>query len=219
MGKRAISDQQKLRLLEAYRAQPGGLRSQFVRAGEAAGVDWRTARRAWVVGWPGFPAIRDQLQEEQVRARAEMATEVLRSKAAAAPALAQEDAVLSAAREAMLARGAREVALAFLVDLGPLREHVRALSARVKAGGVEGLSAGEALGQMKDAVAVVSKVVELGQRAVAMERLRLGEPGTIVGLKPMPMETPTLEAVENEAAAVQRALARLKAAGSADDVH
>lgn len=216
MGKRAITEQQRLRLLDAFRAQPGGLRSHFTLAGKAAGVDWRTARRAWETGWPGFPPVREQLAEQQIRARAEMSVEVLRAKAAAAPALAAEDAAQSAAREAMLARGAREVALAFLVEIGPLRSHVKALSARVQEGGVEGLTPGEALSQMRDAVAVVAKVVELGQRAVAMERLRLGEPGAIIGLKAMPVADVSLEQAEAEAAAVQRSLARLKLVGGTD---
>ncbi len=216
MGKRAITEQQRAGLLDAFRACPGGDRSTFNHVAKTAGVDWRTARRAWEVGWSGFPPVREQLAEQQVRARAEMSVEVLRAKAAAAPALAAEDAAQSAAREAMLARGAREVALAFLVEIGPLRGHVKALSARVQEGGVAGLTSGEALSQMRDAVAVVAKVVELGQRAVAMERLRLGDPTSIVGLKAMPVADVSLEQAEAEAAAVQRSLARLKAAGGTD---
>jgi hypothetical protein len=216
MGRRAISEKQRLGLLDAFRAQPGGLRSHFALAGKAAGVDWRTAKRAWETGWPDFPPVREQLAEQQVRARAEMSVEVLRAKAAAAPALAAEDAAQSAAREAMLARGAREVALSFLTTVGPLHKHMKALSARVQEGGVEGLSPGEALSQMKDAVAVVAKVVELGQRAVQMERLRLGDPTAIVGIRAMPVADVTLEAAEAEAAAVQRSLARLKLVGGAD---
>lgn len=219
MGRRAINEKQRAGLLDAFRGRPGGDRSTFNHVAKTAGVDWRTARRAWEVGWQGFPPVREQLAEQQVRARAEMSVEVLRAKAAAAPALAAEDAVQAAVREGMLARAHREVNLRFIATVGgPLMEYADALVGRIKAsiGEVGGLAGREALAELKEVASVLARSQTSAQGSVVMERLVLGEPGAIIGVKPMAVADVTLEAVEAEVAAVQRALARLKLVGGTD---
>jgi hypothetical protein len=179
-------------------------------------VDWRTAKRAWLTGWPGFRPIREQVEAEQVRARAALAKEALAAKAAAAPALAQEDAVQAAAREALMARAAREVSLSLLGELAPLRGHVRDLMQRVRSGVPSDMSAGDALDQMKAAVSVVGRVVEIAAAAQRMEHLRVGDPTAIVGVKPLPPGSVSLEEAEAEVEAARRALSRIKSVEVAD---
>jgi hypothetical protein len=156
-----------------------------------------------------------------MRARAELAREALAAKAAAAPALAQEDAARSAAREAVMARASRELSISLLSELVPLRNHVRDLMQRVRADLPTTMSGADALTQLKTAVSVVGRVVEIAAKAQQMEHLMVGDPTSIVGVKPLPPGSVSLEEAEAEVEAARRALARIKAPEATDgrDAH
>lgn len=219
MDRRQDQSELRNRLLEALRSHPGGKRADFEAAAKIVGVEWRTARRAWQTGWRDFRPIRDQVAEIQVRARAEMATEVLRAKAAAAPALAQEDAVQAAARDGMLARAHRDVNTAFIAKVGgPLVEYAEALAGHIRAsiGQVGGLTGREALTELKALAGVLVSSQASAQGSIVMERLVLGEPGAIVGLKAMPAEDPSLEVVQAAAAQLQRRVELLASSEAKD---
>lgn len=70
------------RLVEAFRRSPG----KWAFAAAEAGVDWRTAKRAWTFGWPrrGMPPVEELLENEG--AAAAVARDVHREKAEEAKA-------------------------------------------------------------------------------------------------------------------------------------
>lgn len=219
MGRRAVTENQRVQLIAAFRKRPGGDRRAYTTAAQLVGVDWRTAKRAWEVGWLGFKAIRDQLAEEQVLARAELSKAALAAKASAAPSLAQEDAVVSAAREALLARAVRESAIGLVSELQSLRGYVKALAERInKPEEIAKLDPPGALDAMRAAAGTMRQLVEVAAKAQAMEHLRLGDPTSIVGVKPLAASTVTLEEAEAEVAAARRALERMKSHGRVEVV-
>jgi hypothetical protein len=227
MSRKAIGDGQRAQLLAAFREQPGGERASYVGAAERASCDWRTARRAWETGWPGVRPLKEHVAEERILARAELSKSALTAKAAAAPALATEDASLALAREVLLARVGRELALSFLGDLAPLRGYVKALAARVnRPEAVAEMSTEEALGAMRDAASTMSRVFEVAQKAIQVERLALGAPTEMLGVVPVSEGSVTIEVAAAEMAAAQRALARItklrpqeNADGPGDSLH
>src|SRR5260370_29345578 len=159
MPRRAVTPEQHALLLAAFREQPGDVG----RAAAAAAVDPRTGRRAWLRGWPGRPAIRDQLAEEAMLARAALRKESLRAERETAPLDAAADAAASAAAEVRMARLAGQVAVD-LLDFA--RRQVDRL-AEVELKPVEVLAAAR----------VALGIAEAAQR---IEHVRLGTPSQVI---------------------------------------
>jgi len=217
MARKVVTDEQLAALGRRYREHPPTTRADHVAAAEAVAVDWRTARRAWDRGWPGRRAIRDEVIEEQVLARARLRRDELTAERAAAPALAAEDAAAVLAREALLARAAREATLGLLAGLSPVGRYAAAVVEKLRVLATsEGFEANEAMQVLRAATACVRDATEAAYRAVQLERLRLGEPtdsmSITVGAPPMSMEE-----AEATVVAAQRALARAQQTTDDDD--
>jgi hypothetical protein len=93
MGRRAVSNVQRQQLLEAFReAVDAGSPASFRAAARSAGVDWRTAKKAWLQGAGGRP-MRDIVAGEKFGVRAALRREELAARLEEATALAREDAI------------------------------------------------------------------------------------------------------------------------------
>jgi hypothetical protein len=212
---RGIGDDQLTKLLELYRSAPPSTPADFRAAAAAVGVCTRTARRAWLNGWTGTRPLREALLEEQAAARAALRREELRLQREQAGQLAVEDAAVTAAAEAMIARGVRGHATSLLAALADAREVVKQLVSRLKLG-AETIPLEEAPAVIKAVVGAVRDVSGLSQAALVLERLRVGDPSLIIGVKPLEAERPLAELeaeLAAEHAAAQRALERARAAG------
>ncbi len=198
------------KLLEAYREDPGN----HSAAARHAGVQRRTARRAWDTGYPerpwGAKSIRDMIRDEAELARSRLQLEAEQQE------LAEDKAALEAERDR---ERTRQHAIQSREQEGKLVQATRvatmnALAAAMKS--AEGLShAMTKLGGKLVELALQSdsltdkqmstlsnvlrrysstlrELAASGQIAMEMERLYLGEPGQIIGvvneLDTMPIE-------------------------------
>ena len=142
-----ITQEQAAGLLASYRAAPGNVTG----AATAAGVDRRTARKAWEIGWPHAPdhlaiirkPIKDTLAEEQEYMRAELAkaherAQVLEAELEAKRrseqrVLAMADVTENRKAEAQLVRLARGSTIQALATLANVSQGVAKVGAQVKA--------------------------------------------------------------------------------------
>jgi hypothetical protein len=218
MGRRAVTPEQVAVLLRHFREHGAPTRrADFAAAGEVAGCDPRTVRRAWERGWARVPSLRDHLAEERVLARAELTRAGLSARMAEAPGLAMEDAAQTLAREAHLARLARDGAVDLLGVLPDLRRSVVSVAARLATQLEQAeMAPAEAIGLIRSATSCAREVVEVAFRAVQLERLRLGDPTETLAVAVRPVLT--LDEVEATVAAAQRALARAQTAPSRPEV-
>jgi len=94
MGRKAVTQKQLDQLRESFRREPpdGNPHAAYAAAAKLAGMDWRTAERAWSRGWREVRPLREELAEEQTVARAKLRVAAIAAEREAAPVLAQEDA-------------------------------------------------------------------------------------------------------------------------------
>ena len=118
MANRQLTEIVYNRLILAYREKPG----EHKHAALKSGLNWRTARRGWEIGWapriPWAPCIKTIIETEQTEARAKILIEKAQQTVEEAqrvttvvPALqpkAREDALDSRVQETRVVRLARE---------------------------------------------------------------------------------------------------------------
>lgn len=213
------------RLLEAFRTKPG----VGAHAARHAGVTPQTARNAWQKGLRigGHPEYRrpfkDILEEEQLEARARMASveEEARTRAIEAEAQrrmeAQEKAITDATKtreeEAAMVRLARSASMVLLNNITGVAAGAAKLGRKVRealelqAQNPDPLTLAEAsrvttiLGRLTTALRQSN---DAAQRAIEMERLLLGEPTQILGVAHL--DALTVEQARQKLEAAQRAL-------------
>jgi hypothetical protein len=158
------------------------------------------------------------LIEESLAARAALQREALRIQREQAGQLAVEDAAQTAAREALLARGVRETALALLGSLIGVKDTIRALVARLGEGAGQ-IALEEIPIVVKQTTAAVREVAAIAAQAIEVERVRIGDPALVIGVKSFEPDRPLPELERElaaEVAAAERALARSRARAEAE---
>lgn len=207
---------EKLAKLRAwYVAHPeptaySSLRQYHRAAADHAECDWRVSRRYYDREIANF------IKESQVLARAELTKESLKAQREAAPDLAANDASAQIAREAFLARGASIEALALLSQISKLRPKVKELIGRIESEPVTSMSAEQALERVESISRLAERAVILSTRAVQLERLRVGDPQLVVGVKQVPDDLSEAD-LQRELEAVWRASLRLRAQQQLED--
>lgn len=213
------------RIVCAFRDEPGNFR----QAGLKAGVDWRTARKGWLKGWPDldFPPIKEVIIDEQMESRSQAEIEKRNEQREEAErALQREvevkdraraDAIAARKAEADLVRANRGNTIALVSITG------RVLRGALK--NAEELERAFANGQDTDGkklsvsqriqlIDKLARTVERASRAardtMAMERTLLGEPTEIIGVTSLDYsdDHETYREIEELATAAQRARER-----------
>jgi hypothetical protein len=212
-----VTEQQQRQLLESFRgdSEPG-THASYRRAGEAAGVDPRTARRAWKVGWPGIKPIRDLIESEKTLARAALRREVLTARMDEASRLAMEDAVQARADEGRSVRAVTSAATGALLALHAEQVHTyeRTLARLMQTEDPNDAKAKAARRAFRDITEIVTRLAEAAERGQRMGRLLLGEPSVVLGgelsLRPVVAPNADTATLVTEIQAAQRALDELR---------
>lgn len=120
------------KLLEAFRIEPGNIQHAAV----AAGVHWKTAEKAWLVGNKrgGFPSIQSVINEERERARAMIEAERLAKIAERKREIEQsaEQAVQARKQEGQMTQLVRQQSLAALTSVSIFAAEARKLAEVIK---------------------------------------------------------------------------------------
>jgi hypothetical protein len=186
MGTCRLTREQYDLLVEAYREKP----DNFSNAARHAGCELRTARKGWREGWTNPPwatrPIRQILQDEQARVRAQL-YEVEKERQETAGKLREErakaelDAREERSREAQAVRAAMSASMSALAVSGQVSRARLTVAQRAADSIVQAAGQGQLTWQL--AVGLLTKLQWLDERAVAtlktsMEILRLhtGEP-------------------------------------------
>lgn len=179
-------------LVLAYREKPGN----HSNAGRVAGCDRRMAKRAWETGWERLPwakPIQAVLRDEQVQARAAihrdrrdeyMREEKLRAEAAAEAAEAR-------AQEGKLVKTSRGSALALL---GQTVRALRAAQPFIRSLEQAGATASDmppeqALRILDRISRMTANAIQVSKDVMKLERMHLGEPDEVIGVKLQGVET------------------------------
>jgi hypothetical protein len=206
-------------MVAAFRQYPGG----FVRCARAAGVNPRTARRAWFDGWEDrlLRPIKDVYHEEQLAARARLAKarEEELAKLAAMQAgteqldkeRARDDSIVSIEEETKMVRASRHSAMALQVILQRLLRGSATLAEKVEEqiGTMQLKTPKELILILKELASVTKQANEAARLAQQMEHSLVGKPDQWLGIASN--VSPQEAATEVEAA--QRAIRRLKKKG------
>lgn len=199
MANRQITQDVYNRLVAAYREQP----EVHKFASEAAGVNWRTARRGWELGWaprlPWAPAIKDVILNEQKEARARLIIEGSRKATEDAQAAtktpesiqlkAREDAVDTLMQEAKLIRAARENTLALMATTQSVMKGVVKLAPQAyEIIQNAKLTPMQIAAFFRQLASLMKDANECAMRALQLERLRTGEPTEIIGVTGVSMD-------------------------------
>lgn len=187
-------------LTQQYRERPAA--HHLVAAN--CGINWRTAKRAWEVGYPqhGWPPISEVVAEEQVIARARVveleqevhqqradrAREIERSKRENREALslqrerARQDAIEARTQEAQAVKVGRQNAIALLAAQNKLIRGSLKLAERMQEQlEQEKLELRPSIKVMGELSRAVNQATEAAQRVIQMERLLIGAPTEIIG--------------------------------------
>lgn len=209
MPRRTITIERWQKLADAFRTRPGAVG----HAAKTAGVDIRTARRAWYFGLTTAPeGCREPLQlvleREQVTARARLeearnheaaiAAEEERKRRQAEAEKARRDATDSRVEEAKLVRAARGNAFNLMVSLNKLSGGVskmcQALDHNLTLQALLDPVTGQPhrmtqieMRMNSQLLATVSTAIrqvnDAAARAIEMERVLLGEPTHVIGVQ------------------------------------
>ena len=220
MGRRKITPEFYRALCDAFRqlpADPSGA-ARLVREATGSTCDRRTAIRAWHKGWPKLEllSISELLEKEKIAARAALvaveAAELLTS-ATSDEALVREqariDAIKARTDEGRLVRTSRSNVLALLESSEELLAGYRKLAPKVKQAleniDVENIDP-EKAARLLWRVAISSRAaIDAGMRTLQMERLLLGQPMEIIGIRDMDLdESDVLEELEEAATMAAR---------------
>ncbi len=222
MSRRVISQDFYDRLVAAFRQDPGNASA----AARYAKCDPRTAKKGWERGWPEVGAwakpINERLAEEQQEARSRLAqthSETFTREAA------RENAITVREQEGHIVAGARSNSFRLMQASEKLLIGIDALASRVshelqkytEAIGVDPktnrpiyrhtIDAQKATRLMQSVSSALRQGNESALIAMRMERLHLGEPESILGLKDMTIQKAAQD-VERGTRAVKRARKR-----------
>lgn len=234
MARRAITKDDYDKMVAAYREVPGN----FTHCARKAGCWHGTAKRAWELGWPKnqMPPIKDVIAAEQQAARAKLQgeyetaqalakTEVIKDmvrdgakveaqRAEVERQKAQEDSARSRAEEARMVRGSRTNSIGLLGVTAQLLQGGMKLAAKLRQQLEDGdFEPQEAVKIINSIAAITQKQHEAAKMAMAMERLLLGEPTEILGVK---MGIESLADAEKEILAAAADLKRAQELGIID---
>lgn len=215
MGRRKITPEFYRALTDAFRELPSDHSgaARLVRERTGSTCDRRTAIRAWEIGWPKLELlpISELLEKEKVAARAALVaveTAELLTSATNDEALVREqariDAIKARTEEGRLVRTSRANVLALLESSEELLDGYRKLAPKVKKAlekiDTEDLDP-EKAARMLWRIAISSRAaIDAGMRTLQMERLLLGQPMEIIGIRDMDLdESDVLEELEEAA--------------------
>lgn len=164
------------------------------RCARDCGIDVRTARRAYAKGWvtrhkPWAKPMKIVLEEEQLEMRASRVAELERQRAEEEARIeqARKDAKETMDHEALMTRGARIASMLVGSNvLPPLVKAAQKLATDLEAGISAGIIVLQPI-QVATLLARVARItkdtVEAQRLALENERLRLGEPTQVFGIK------------------------------------
>lgn len=222
MGRRKITSEFYQALVDAFRECPGNATGAARTVREATGTtcDRRTAARAWTRGWPehNFPPVEKTLELEVVSARAALVVIAndsadLLVSATSDEAIVREqariDAIKARTDEGRLVRIARENVVALLESSNELLDGYRKLAPKVKKilANMDGneLDVTEAARLLWRVAIAARASTDAGMRVLQMERLLLGQPMEIIGVRDMDLdESDVLEELEEAASMAAR---------------
>lgn len=207
------------RVLAAFRESPGN----FSHAARAGGVNWRTAKKLWEVGWPSRQwarPIHDVLAEEQAGARAAIAAKLARERelADAEAEKARTMAVEIGAIETQILQGARRnVAAVFGLSaklvpaMDALVGYVRGIlldannQPRPHADLVKaGIDPDRALRIIGQHALILQRAFSVGFDVIQLRRAAEGLPTQVIGVANVDMSAEqALEELENQEEAVR----------------
>ena len=194
------------RLISAYRESPGNVE----HARRFAGCGRDLAQRAWVRGWPHFRgglSIQLVFQDEQRKARAQLLAEQAARSAMADRERedAHKQAVEARKQEGQMVNLARGGSLQGLTIVGQLVAGGRVMAAKVKKLLDEEAAKPDTIPDpihagvtipnpyrmnMTDQLVILGRIasisrqlVDMAQQSMEMERLHLGEPAHIIGIR------------------------------------
>jgi hypothetical protein len=201
------------RLVEAYRQDPGN----HSAAARLCDVQRRTSKRAYELGYPDRPwgtkPIKQLIMEDIELARSRVQLDAERAELEEDRTLldserdreaARQHAVRAKTEEAVLVSGARAAAmrgLAAAIEASPgvkaaMKRLGDELTEMAEAGGPMDLKTRNFLSaSCRRYSSMLRELAQAGQTAMQMERLYLGEPTEIVGVKTELDDTPTADLV------------------------
>jgi hypothetical protein len=200
-------------LVEAFRKHP----AQVKRAANAAGIQYRTARKYWDHGgWcPEMKPIRDVLERERLHARA-----TLLEQGGLDPAIIAEKARLQSiaakVAEGQMIEHARGTAASVLGSFLRMAPGIQALADRIneeleKLAKEEKVNAPYLLGIVRRYIGAFRDLTSASKDIVEMERSHLGEPSKVIGLQLQEVDDMSLEDCMKEVEAAQAAIERARA--------
>ena len=182
-------------ILQSFREAPGNVSN----AARNAGVDFKTAKRLWEVGWPKFTwarPIQDMLEEERQKALATVAermqkersiheSERERARVLGIETKAAEEQLLLAARKNIAAAFGLSAKLVPAMDavVGYIRASVLNPDGSPKSHAEIGsqLSVREAMGLLARHAATIGRAYDVAERIIQLGRTERNEPNVIVG--------------------------------------
>lgn len=195
-------------LTDGFREAPGNAS----HAARVAGVDPRTARRAWQKGWPKFSwgiPIREVIRREMEAARTEREKKLTadREQQQRDREKARADAVRATAEEAQAASIARANGIAAGALIQSLLRSMVPLTKKLQES-MEGadLKPREMAKMLGDAAYIVRQGNEAIKTAFELERIRVGEPTQVIGVTSMDNVSP--EEAAQDLVALARTLHR-----------
>ena len=225
MGKRIITTELYNQMCGAFREQPGDVSY----AAKKCGTGYTTAKRAWHLG---FAWIKNEELKKPIKLRIEEEQAYTRMKLEEEAALARQkeaedetrrrrvmqekalrDVTENRFQEAQMIRLARGASVAMLATLTSVSQGVAKLGVQVqkslaKYSERDDLSIQEAsnvVRLMATNSTALRQAIDASSRTMQMERLLLGEPGSIIGIQPV-MPDITIEEAERRIASVRQAL-------------
>lgn len=210
MARRALTQELYDRLIDGFRQAPGNAS----HAARIAGCDRRMAARGWEQGWLNQVTwarpIREVIKGEMESARAERLRlqEQEREQQNQERQKARQDSVKAAAEEAQAAAIARANGIAVGGIIQGLLRGLIPLTRRIQDNlATEDLKPREIAKMLGDAAFIVRHGNEAIKTAFELERIRLGEPTSVIGVQSHLDDVSAEEAVE-ELLGIERTLRR-----------
>jgi hypothetical protein len=220
-------------LVDTFREYPGNVykvANEVKKDPRSEGTcGWKTADKAWKVGWPAlqFKPIKDVLHLEELSARRQLEKErqkteeeilaALTSDEAVMREKAREDAIVARVAETRLVREARQNAIELLSNSKELLRGFGKFAPRVvtylQSMKIESDEDVERAARVLWRIATSARsATEAGMKVLQMERLLLGQPTEIIGVKDVSdmSDTDALNELEEAARAAERVRERRK---------
>jgi hypothetical protein len=179
--RRVITQEKYNRLLEAFRTRPG----KIMYASRVAGVDRRTARRAWSKGWPTLPPIEQVLDHEREQAliRAQTLADKAMERVQDEREALQKRAIAVTSEEIRVVDRARSNAIKLLEAMASVTRSSELLTKRVaevlEATASE-ISPATCLKLLEQLARIQKQAIEAGDLVIKMERVRNGSPSELL---------------------------------------